>query len=281
MKIKTFIFLFFICVSGFLFASSDDSTVVFYASFLKNETQYYSIACTSCALEKNDTINFNRVSFSVDVNIVDSTSDVYIISWTLHDYKVDTPENDIQNLIKNADTVKLKFVVNKAGMLMEFLNWKQSDTFLDDAMKPFIQKYGKKGHGNSGRSIKVLFDFEKYMKLLILQSVRQYYEPYGTGYTLNKIVDVPDSSVFSFFSDKLLSGTVKKKLIEIDNTYQQASLSTYTSISGNDSIYSNLHILGAYVINIPTGWEIYSVRREEMKIGNVKNCREIEIKYIK
>ena len=292
---RKIIFALYLClVSSTLLAAESDSSVVFKASFLKNELQSYSVSRALYTIQKGDTTSFERLRFKADVYVKDSTENYYLLSWKFSKFSINTGNHQLRELIALAKPVEISYRITKPGVLMEFLNGENISTCLEEALPKVLEQYANKKGTEAQAEVASIYDMRETLETLMLKSINQFHQVYGLGYTLGEIVDVP-TEVNSRFSSIPIKGIVRKKLTKIDSENHLAVLSTATFIDNKefqkafkeylhaDSIPEasiNQENMGSIVMDLYTGWVLWTFDQRETISGNNVYGEIIEIQHI-
>lgn len=291
---KNIIGLFFCLITSALLAAESDSSVVFKASFLKNELQSYKISRTLYTLQKGDTTSFERIGFNADVYVKDSTENYYLITWKFYGFSINTTSSQLKQLIASAKPVEISCRISRPGVFIEFLNGEKVSTCLDEAMPKILEQFaGKKGKEVEAEAASI-YDMRETIESLMLRAVNQFYQVYGLGYDLGKIVDVP-TEVVSRFSPTPIQGMTRKKLTKIDLENHVAILSSATLLDNKGlqkAITEYLHLdslpensilqenMGGVVMDLSTGWLLWTFDQREIRAGNTLYGENVEIEHL-
>jgi hypothetical protein len=270
--------------------------VVFKAGFLNKELQCYEVTRVEYTLQKGDTTALQSIRFKVHVNVTDSTDNYYILSWRFSDYSIDTNDPDLKEMIDLARPVRISYRISKPGALMEFLDWEEVNSCLDDALPKVLEPFLTKKNTDSVSKAEVsrIYELRETMSTLMLQAVRQFHQAYGLGYKLGEVIEDP-TEVNSRFSSKPIKGVIRKKLARIDTENHFAELTTATFLNKNElkaALSNYLHTdtipsssldqenIGGLVMDLSTGWLIWSFDQREGKAGSSIYGDMIEIQHI-
>jgi hypothetical protein len=293
---KNIIVILFCMFSLPFMAMEQDSSVVFKAGFLNNELQCYEVTRVEYTLQKGDTTALQSLRFKVHVNVTDSTDSYYILSWRFSDYSIDTNDLDLKEMIALARPAKISYRISKPGVLIEFLDWEEVNSCLNDALPKVLEPFLTKRHTDSVSKAEVsrIYELRETMSTLMLQAVRQFHQAYGLGYKLGEVIEDP-TEVNSRFSSKPIKGVIRKKLARIDTENHFAELTTATFLNKNElkqALSDYLHTdtipsssldqenIGGLVMDLSTGWLIWSFDQREGKAGNSIYGDMIEIQHI-
>jgi len=291
---KSIIGLFFCLISSALWAAESDSSVVFKASFLKNELQSYEISRVLYTLQKGDTTSFERIRIKADMYVKDSTESYYLVTWKFSNFSINTTSSQLKQLIASTKPVEICCRISKPGVFIEFLDGEHVSTCLDEVMPKILEQYaGKKGKVVEAE-VASIYDMRETIETLMLRSVSQFYQVYGLGYNLGEIVDVP-TEVISRFSPTPILGMTRKKLTKIDPINHLAILSSATLLDNKglqkaiteylhvDSLPENaIHqeIMGGVVMDLSTGWLLWTFDQREIRTGNTIYGERVEIEHL-
>lgn len=275
-------------------AAVSDSSVIFKASFLKNELQSYEISRAEYAILKNDTTSLERIRFKANVYVTDSTENYYVLNWKFSDFSINTDNLQLKQLMALAKPVEVSYRITKPGVFVEFLNGENVTKCLENALPEVLAPFAGQEGTSAKSEIDRIYGMRETLETLLLRSIYQFHQVYGLGYTLGEIVDVP-TEVTSRFSPKPIKGIIRKKLQKIDQENHYAILSMATFLDEKEfqkalREYLNVHSIpeatanqenmGSVVMDLSTGWLIWSIDQKETIIGKNRYGETVEIKYI-
>jgi hypothetical protein len=120
----------FSCIFIFTLAANaqinlSDSTVKAIAYWEKGDKQSYAVTSESYKINNEDTTNHQIIRYKIDVNIIDSTANAYVMDFHYHSYKVEGDEMlaKIMNKLSTDLTVRVK--TDEFGTFQEVINWKE------------------------------------------------------------------------------------------------------------------------------------------------------------
>ena len=291
---KIIFYLFFSLIASTLSAVEMDSSVIFKASFLKNELQSYQISRGLYTIKKADTTSFERIKFNADIYVKDSTENYYLLNWRFSKFSINTDDQQLTQLIALAKPVEISCRISKVGVFMEFLDGEKVSACLEEALPVVLAQFANKKSDADKAQVARIYDLRETMETLMLRSIIQFHQVYGLGYKLDEVVDVP-TEVNSRFSSTPIKGIIRKKLTKIDTENNIAVLSTATFLDTKEfqkAFKEYLHIgaipesslnqenMGSIVMDLSTGWVLWTFDQRETKVGNEKYGEQIEIQHI-
>lgn len=117
--------IFTLSINLFAQLNMDDSTAQVIGYWDKNEKQSYSITTDKLKIKEGDTLSREQLSYTVDITIVDSTADSYLIDWMYRDYKINTDNELMKKVFTLAQDLKVSIRTNELGVFQEVVNWRE------------------------------------------------------------------------------------------------------------------------------------------------------------
>jgi len=286
-------FALFGVLSWTMMSQSADSSVVFKANFLKSEYQRYEVTKTIYTLTRKDTTDMLRVGFKAEVVVTDSTENSYILKWKISNYTINTSDTYLQKLIGLASQVLISYRISKSGVFEEFITGTSATGCLEAGLPKVLDAFKGQLDSTSKAEVAKIYALRENLETLILGFMIQFHQFHGLGYTLGEVVNVP-VEVTSRFTSKPLPGIQRKKLTTIDRTNQTAVMAYATILDMSDyrkalsdnlkmelNNYKNLqqNEIGSMMIDIRTGWPIWSMDQRESKAGSLTYGEQLEIQY--
>lgn len=257
-------------------AQSADSTAVFKTNFLKNEYQRYEVSKTLYTLNRKDTTDMTRIGFKAEVVVVDSTAKSYILKWKISGYTLNTSDTYLQKLIGLAAPVLVSYRISKPGVFEEFITGTSVTSCLEAALPKVLDSFKNKSDSASKAEVASIYALRENLETLILGFMIQFHQFHGLGYTLGEYVSVP-VEIISRFASKPLPGVQRKKLTSIDATTQTAVIAYATVLDTFKNLQQNE--IGSMMIDLRTGWPIWSMNQREASVGAVMYGEQLEINY--
>ncbi|MCX6309718.1 MAG: hypothetical protein NTY32_13125 [Bacteroidia bacterium] len=274
-------------------AQNPDSTVVFKTHFLKNEYQRYDVSKTLYTLNSKDTTELQRIGFKAEVVVVDSTAKGYILNWKISGYTINTSDTYLQKLIGLATPVQVSYRISKPGVFEEFLTGTSVIGCLEGALPKVLDSFKNKSDSASKAEVARIYALRENLETLILGFMIQFHQFHGLGYTLGEFVNVP-VEITSRFTSKPLPGIQRKKLTSIDAVTQTAVIAYATELDKTGyqkALSENLNTtldafknlqqdeIGSMMIDLRTGWPIWSMDQREASVGTLTYGEQLEINY--
>jgi len=274
-------------------AQSSDSSAVFKTKFLKNEYQRYEISKTLYTLTRKDTTEMMRFGFKAEVVVADSSEYSYNLKWKISTYTINTSDSYLQKMIGLAAPVMVSYRISKPGVFEEFISGTSVTNCLEAALPKVLEAFQGKSDSTSRAEVAKIYALRENMESLILSFMIQFHQFHGLGYTLGEVVNVP-VEITSRFTTKPLPGIQRKKLTTIDTANQTAVMAyaTVLDMAGyRKALSDNLKMeldnfknlqqneIGSTMIDLRTGWPIWSMNQRESIAGAMTYGEQLEIQY--
>lgn len=298
--------LFFILFNTTTFAQINlkDSTVQAIGYWDKNEKQSYTITTDKFKISEGDTISKSQLTYDVDITIVDSTANSYVIEWKYSNYRVTGGELIRQKIDAVFQDLTIRFKTDEMGSFEELLNWQEVRDHLKKTSTLLLQEFK-----NEPKLMEVMaevgkvYNSKENIESIAINDIQQFYMFYGGKYIKGETTEA-NIQIPNIFGGKPFDADVVLYLDEINEKdenyilrYEQtvdekqllAAVTEYVSKIaktagktapkdlGIKNLVNELQI-GSRIHDY--GWVIYSVSTKKVTAEGIENVEErvIEIK---
>jgi hypothetical protein len=212
-----------------------DSTVQVVAYWNKNDVHTYNMSYEKIKVKGTDSIVNQKITYRVDIKVVDSTAKSYTVEWKYRDYVLNGA--DQKKLVESGASKILglfqgqvvRFKTDENGSFTELLNWREIKKRQEESIKLLIK-------GNKlPKEIKNALDklsTKETIQDYALKDVMQFHTFYGIALDLGKPVEQ------QIDAGTALTGPVKSEtslfLEEIDFENSEYVLKFLQSFEGED-----------------------------------------------
>ena len=300
---KLLILGFAILLSGGVFGqiNMNDSTAQVIGYWDMNEKQSYIITQEKFKVNDSDTTSREFYKYAVDVSIVDSTANSYVIDWFYRDYEIQSDNELIQKLSSITEDMTIRIRTDELGVFQEVVNWKEVRGFILKATK--MMKKETKDIPNMDKFIEQLegtYSTKESIELGAVKEMQQFYTFHGAIYELGEEYNA-DMQAANLYGGDPFDMNVTVWLDELnpdDNNFiirmqqsigsEQLTNATFDYLS---KMAETLKIPAPKKEDIPpltndtwtasrihgSGWIIYSVETKEVRAEGVTNVEEVVI----
>ena len=281
-----------------------DSSVQAIGYWDKNEKQSYTITTDKFKIREGDTISKSQLIYDVDITIVDSTAQSFVIEWKYSNYRVTGGELIRQKLDAFFQNLTIRFKTDEMGSFEELLNWQEVRDHMKKTSTLLLQEFK-----NEPKLMEVMaevgkiYNSKENIETIAINDIQQFYLFYGAKYIKGETTEA-SIQIPNVFSSKPFDADVVLYLDEINEKdenyilrYEQsvdekqllAAVTEYvTKIAktvgkpapkdlGIKNLVNELQI-GSRIHDY--GWVIYSVSTKKVTAEGIESVEErvIEIK---
>ena len=288
----------FMSVSTFGQINMNDSTAQVIGYWDMNEKQTYIITQEKFQIKDSDTTAREFYKYAVDMTIVDSTANSYLIDWFYRDYEIQSDNELIQKLSSIIEDMTVRIRTDELGAFQEVVNWKEVRDYILKATK--LMKKETKSIPNMDKfinQVEVMYSTKQSIELGAVKEMQQYYTFHGGKYELGEEINAnmqaanlyggdpfdmkvtlwldelnPDNNNFiirmqqSVDSEQLTNATFDY-LVKMSETLKVPAPKKEDIPPMTNDIWIASRIHGS-------GWIIYSVETKEVKAEGVTNFEE-------
>ena len=174
-------------VGAFGQINMNDSTAQVVGYWNKDEKQSYIITQEKIKIKNSDTTSREFYTYAVDITIVDSTANSYIIDWFYRDYEIQSDNELKQKLSSIAEDMTVRIRTDELGTFQEVINWKEVRDYILKGAK--MLKKETKSIPNMDKVIKQLegvYSTKQSIELGAVKEMQQYYTFHGAKYELGE-----------------------------------------------------------------------------------------------
>jgi hypothetical protein len=281
-----------------------DSTVQVVAYWSKLEKQSYNISYEKIKIKSKDTISKELIKYEVDIKVIDSTKNSYIVEWFYKNYSIDTDNELVKKLSSVANDMSVIIRTDEMGSFVEVINWEEVKDYLNKVTQTlekelkYIPNYKK-----IIASVMNIYTTKQSIEANAIKDAIQFYAFHGVKYKLGEELE-GQLEVLNNLGGKPFQTDINYSLDEInaeDGNSIVRMKQTINSEQLTNETYNYLKKIGTFGNNMPerkdfpplsnetwtasrihgeTGWVIYSIETKEITAEETTNIEEriIEIK---
>ena len=276
----------------------NDSTAQVIGYWHMNEKQTYIITQEKFKIKDSDTTSREFYKYAIDMTIVDSTADSYVIDWFYRDYKIQSDNELIQKLSSITEDMNIKIRTDELGVFQEVVNWKEVRDYILKATK--LMKKETNGIPNMDKIIKQIegmYSTKQSIELGAVKEIQQYYTFHGGKYELGEEINA-DMQAANLYGGDPFDMKVTLWLDELnpdDNNFIIRMQQTINSEQLTNATFDYLVKMAETMkVRAPkkedlppltndtwtasrihgSGWVIYTIETKEVKAEGVTNVEE-------
>lgn len=185
--IRVLVFVNLLGANAFGQIDMNDSSAQVIGYWDLNETQSYLITQENIRVRGDDTTSREFYKYLVDMTIVDSTENSYLIDWFYSDYDVQTDNELIKKLAAVAEDMTVRIRTDELGAFQEVINWEEVRAHILKGTELLAQD--TKDIPNMDEVIKQLegmYSTKESIELGAVKDMRQFFTFHGAKYEYGK-----------------------------------------------------------------------------------------------
>lgn len=278
-----------------------DSTAQVIGYWDKSEKQTYVITEEKIKIADSDTVSRDFYRCMVDVTIVDSTANSYIIDWSYRDYDIQSDNELVLKLSALTKDMTIRIRTDELGAFQEVINWEEVRDFILEATKMLYDE--TKDIPNWDKLVKQIGDMystKESIELAAVKDMRQFYSFHGAMYEYDQEYSV-DMKTPNLFGGEPFDSKVTVWLDELNPEENNFIIRMYQSVDSEQLTNATFDYLVkmAETIDVTStnslkredipplttdiftasrihgsGWVIYSIETKEVSAEGVTNIEE-------
>ena len=276
----------------------NDSTAQVIGYWDMNEKQSYIVTQEKFKIKDSDTTSREFYKYAVDMTIVDSTANSYVIDWFYKDYEIQSDNELMQKLASITEDMTVRVRTNELGTFQEVINWKEVRDYILKGTK--LLKEETKTIPNMDKFIKQLegmYSTKESIELGTVKEIQQFYTFHGAKYKFGQEHNA-DMKVANLYGGEPFDTKVTVWLDELnqnDNNFIIRMQQTVDSEQLTNATFDYL-VKMSETMKVPTpkkdeippltnntwtasrihgtGWVIYSIETKETKAEGNTNIEE-------
>ncbi|MDD2528874.1 MAG: hypothetical protein PHT26_12625 [Lentimicrobiaceae bacterium] len=297
---KTLITAFFIgmFIHGSGQINAVDSTVQVIAYWDKLEKQTFSISNEKVKIQAGDTITRDLTRYEVDITVLDSTQNEYVLNWYYHDYVVESDNEMIMKLSSIIEHMNVQIKTDEMGTLIEVINWHDIRDFIYKGTSMLKQELKDiAGIEDMIQKYEVMYNSKEAIEANAINEISQFHYFHGLNYKMWEEHSY-DTQLANMYGGAPFDASVEFWLDDINNEEDHATFrmqQTIDSVQLTDETYRYLSkMAGEMQITLPSraefpavhhqtwlasvihesGWPLYSVQTREITSGDIIQSEE-------
>lgn len=304
-KFLTTLTLSLFAVNAMAQINMEDSTAQVIGYWNIGEKESYNISLQKIKLRDADTTSNELMTYEVDVTVIDSTADSYLLEWHYYNYKTNSTNEMIQKLTSLSENIKVIIETNEFGTIQGVQNWEEVRDYLKKSIG--VIKGEVKDIPNIDKVIDQIenrFSTKAGIESAAIQDAQQFYTFHGGKYLLGEVLEAPLKALNAYDNNKPLDSKITFYLDElnpVDNNFILRSSQEIDSDQLTDATYGYIEQMAktmkteapkkediGRLTNVTdiasrlhgTGWLIYSIQTKSVTTMDATNIEEriIEIK---
>jgi len=161
-----------------------DSTVQTIGYWDKKEKQTYSIVTDKFKVKANDTISRARLTYDVEITVIDSTDKSYTLQWVYSNVKSTSTDKIRKKIDAAPQGLKILVRTDEMGSFEEVLNWQQVRDHILRTSSLLRTEFGNdKDFDQVMKELEKLYATKENVEAIAINDIQQFYMFHGGKYT--------------------------------------------------------------------------------------------------
>jgi hypothetical protein len=245
MNRQIIVFLFtFLGTSAFAQMDFQDSSAQVVTYWNLGDKYSYTVQVQTTTSMESDTLENRIIEYDLDLTVIDSTANSYIVDWHYKNFKTNSSDLIDQKISSIADDLSIKIQIDNMGVIIGVTNWEEVRDFMTAA----IDKLKAENELPIDKDIlmqqkEALYSSKENIEADAIQDVNQYHNFNGGKYDLQEQVTGNALTPNLYFPDQPFDTDFSIVLESIDrenNHYVIRSIQRINSEQMTDSRYKYL-----------------------------------------
>lgn len=282
-----------------------DSTAQVISYWSIGDKQSYSMSLQKIKLKGTDTTENVLMTYDVDVTVIDSTGNSYLVEWFYKNYKTNSTNEIVKKITAHSEDIKVVIETDEFGAIKGVKNWKEVSDYMKKSIQPIKDEYKNVPQlAQMFNQMEGMYTTKEGIEAAAIQDAQQFHTFHGGKYLLGEVLEIPLQVPNMYNQNNPLDSKVTLYLDELnpdDNNFIIRSSQEVDSDQLTDVTYNYLKSMSksmkspepkkediGQLTNLTTtasrihgtGWLIYSIQTKTVEAPGATNIEEriIEIK---
>lgn len=194
-----------------------DSSVQVISYWNLGETYEFAVSLQKLKYTEKDTTSNETMTYDVEVSVIDSTENAYVVRWFYKNFKSDSPNPIVQKLATVSEDIAVEIRLDELGVIQSVDNWEEVRDYMAKSIDSIENDFGQIPEMDKVfRQMKGLYSTKESVEASAIQDAQQFHNFHGGKYKLNETVtgQLKTPNLYDF--EKPFNMEVSVKLEEMD-----------------------------------------------------------------
>lgn len=164
-----------------------DSSVQVISYWDLGEKYEYSVSLQKLKYTDKDTSSNETVTYDVEVSVIDSTKDSYIVRWFYKNFKSDSKNPIVQRIAALAEDIAVDIKIDELGAVESIANLEEVRTYMMKSLDSLKKDYAAiPAMDKVFQQMEKLYANKSSLEATAIKDVRQFHTFHGGKYILNE-----------------------------------------------------------------------------------------------
>ncbi len=167
----------------------DDSTAQVIGYWSVGDGESYKVSLRKIKLRESDTVSNILMTYNVDITVIDSTEDSYLLQWVYSNYHTSVENELLEKISSLMEGQKVILETDEFGRIKNVKNWKEIAANQKKAIEEIKKEFKYIASANRlFEQIEKTFISKSGIETSAIQDARQFYTFHGGKYTLRDTI---------------------------------------------------------------------------------------------
>ncbi len=209
-----------------------DSTAKVISYWDLDEKYEYSVIYQNLEFSEKDTTSNETVTYDVEVSVIDSAENNYIVRWSYKNFKSNSSNPLVQKLAKLAKDISIEIKLDALGVIVGVVNWEEIRDYMAKSIDNLKNEQPEiPDIDNIFLQYEIMYSSKLSIEVSAIQDVQQFHNFHGGKYALNEQQTGQLSTPNVYFPDRPLDTEIFVELVELDEDNNQFTIRSIDEIN--------------------------------------------------
>ncbi len=223
------------------FQDSSAQVISFYNLGEKFE---YGVIYQKSSYTENDTTSNEIMTYDVEVSVIDSTENNYVVKWFYKNFATNSTNPIVQKIAKASEDIAVNIKISSLGVIEEIVNWEEVRDYMLRAFSNIKKDLPKSDEVDKlMKTIETTYSSKAAIEATAIQDVQQLHNFHGGKYMLKDKIKAQLKTANVYYPGKPFDTDVTVELEELDkenNEYRIRSIHEINSDQLTQTTYDYL-----------------------------------------
>ena len=221
-----------------------DSSVQVITFWDLGETFEYEVELQKIAFNGSDTSSNEIIKYNVEVSVIDSTEDAYVVRWFYKDFQSNAQNPIIRKLTNIAEDIGVEIKISGYGEILSVVNWEEvrdyTSTYLDSIRSEFPAIPELQGIIDK---VAGFYATKASIEASSIQDAQQFHSFHGARYPLNERLTGIIKTNNAYYPENPFDTEVSVTLEEMDRENNQYLIRSFQEVNTEQLIEATYNYL--------------------------------------
>lgn len=212
--------------------SFQDSTAQVISYWDLGEKYEYSVIYQKLRYSEKDTSSNETMTYDVEVSVIDSTENNYIVRWFYRDFKSNSTNPLVQKLATVSEDISVEIKLDALGAIVGVVNWEEVRDYMTKSFDTLRNELPKIPEiDKMFQQFEVMYSSKASIEATAIQDAQQFHNFHGGKYKLNEKLTGQLTTPNVYFPDRPFDTEISVVLEELDEDNNQFTIRSINEVN--------------------------------------------------